>query len=93
MAAFEDGRYGEAIEWADRSLRDQPTHLPALRLKAAACGLLRKLAEAHEALRRLLELHPEYTVATFTTYGLRFMPPEVVALYAEGLRKAGLPEE
>jgi tetratricopeptide (TPR) repeat protein len=93
LAAFEEGQYEQAIEWADRCLREEPTYLAALRLKVAACGPLGKPAEAHEALMRLLELHPGYTVARFTAYASRFNTPEVVALYADGLRKAGLPEE
>ena len=92
LAALEDGQYEGAIEWLDRSLREQPTFLAALRGKVVACGLLGRSKEGHEALTRLLELHPGYTVASFTAYGSRFMVPEVVALFAEGLRKAGLPE-
>jgi adenylate cyclase len=93
LAALEDGQYEEAIEWLDRSLREQPTFLAALRGKVVACGLLGWSKEGHEALTRLLELHPGYTVTSFTAYGSRFLAPEAVALFAEGLRKAGLPEE
>jgi len=93
LAALEDGQYEEAIEWLDRSLREQPTFLAAVRGKVVACGLFGRSKEGHEALTRLLELHRGYTVASFTAYGSRFMVPEVVALFAEGLRKAGLSEE
>jgi adenylate cyclase len=93
FAAFEDGRYETAIEWADQSLREEGTFILALRLKVAACGLLRRSEEGRRALTRLLELHPGLTVASFMAYLSRFVAPEVVAVYAEGLRKAGLPEE
>jgi adenylate cyclase len=93
LAALEEGQYEEAIEWLDRSLREQPTFLAALRGKVVACGLLGRSEEGREALMRLLELHPGYTVARFTAYGSRFLAPEVVALIVDGLRKAGLPEE
>jgi adenylate cyclase len=35
LAAFEEGQYERAIEWADRSLREEPTYLAALRIKVA----------------------------------------------------------
>jgi adenylate cyclase len=92
LAAFEEGQYEEAIQWADLSLREEPTALPALRVKVAASSLLNKPAEAQQALRRMLELHSGLTVANYTAYALRFMAPEVVAAVADGLRQAGLPE-
>jgi hypothetical protein len=81
-----------AVEWADRSLREEGTFLVALRIKIAACGLLGKSTEGHQALARILEFQPGLTVASFRVYFSGFFAPEVVAVYAEGLRKAGLPE-
>ena len=88
LAAFADGRYAEAIEWPDRALHELPIFAAALRLKVAACGLLERPAEGQEALGRLLEFLPGYSVARFTAFA-RSLAPEVVALYAEGSRKAG----
>jgi len=93
MAALVDGRYEEAVDWADRSLREEGTFLVALRIKIAACGLLGKSADGHQALARILELQPGLTVASFRAYFSAFFAPEGVAVYAEGLRKAGLPVE
>src|SRR5262245_40936724 len=93
LAAFAAGRYEETIEWADRSLREEGTFLVALRVKLAACGLLERYEEGNRAVTRLLELHPGLTVAGLKVYLSRMLQPEVVALYVEGLRKAGLPEE
>ena len=93
LAAFADGQYEETIEWADRSLREEETFLVALRVKLAASGLLERSEEGRQALRRLLELHPGLTVGSLRAYLSRFLQPEVVARYAEGLRKARLPEE
>jgi adenylate cyclase len=93
LAAFEEGQYERAIEWADRSLRDEPTYLAALRIKVAACSLLGRPTEARLALTRMLELNPGLTTANYTAYALRFNAPEVVMAVAEGLRKAGLPVE
>jgi adenylate cyclase len=89
-AAFAEGRYEEAIEWADRALHELPIYATALPLKVAACGLLNRSAEGHEALRRLLEILPGYSVARFTALP-RSAAPEVRARLVEGLRKAGLP--
>jgi TolB-like protein/class 3 adenylate cyclase len=93
MAALEAGRYEEAVEWADRSLSEEETFLVSLRIKVAACGLLGKLAEGHRSLTQMLELQPGATVASFKAYFSGFFAPEVVALYAEGLRKSGMTEE
>jgi adenylate cyclase len=93
LAALVDGRYEEAIEWADRCMREEPTYLPAFSLRLVACGSLDRAAEAHETLGRLLELDPGYTVRSFEAIASRFFTPVVVALYTEGLRKAGVPEE
>jgi len=92
LAAFEEGQYERAIEWADRSLRDEPFYLAALRIKVAACSLLGRPTEAHLALTRMLELNPGLTTANYTAYALRFNAPEVVMAVAEGLRKGGSPK-
>jgi hypothetical protein len=41
----------------------------------------------------LLELQPDLTVAKFIACATPFIPPELTASYADGFRKAGLPEE
>ena len=92
-AALVDGRYEEAIEWADRCMREEPTYRPAYTVKVAACGALNKTAETKEAAARLVELQPGYTIRSYQASASRFVSPEVVVLVVEGLRKAGVPEE
>jgi len=41
----------------------------------------------------LLELYPGMTMAHFMKSASIYIQPEPLAIYVEGLRKAGLPEE
>ena len=83
------GRYDDALDWAERALREEPDYSGALRAKAVACAHLDRIEEAREAIRRLLQVQPWLTtVASF----LRVVPPQAQAMYTEGLRKAGVPE-
>ena len=86
-------QYEEGLEWVERSLRELPRYSTALRVKVVLCSHLDRIEEARDGVRRLLELQPGSTVAWFKAYAGTFFPPELVAEYAEGLRKAGLPEE
>jgi adenylate cyclase len=85
-------RYDEAIEALERALAQKPGSLVAMQVMAAACGRLGRLEDAHAWLARVREIVPGYTVAKFSGYLLRFVVPEAVAIQAEGLRLAGLPE-
>ena len=90
LAHLTAGRYGEAIEWADRSLAAQPDYRPALRVKTICCAYLGRIDEAHGWLSRLLELDPGLTIASYKA--AKLLPPDLQVRYLEGLRKAGLPE-
>ena len=46
-------RYGEAVEWADRSLYEQPRFAGAIRIKLVACAYLDRIEEARECLRQI----------------------------------------
>jgi adenylate cyclase len=89
------GRYEEAVEWADRALHEHPRFDPAMAAKVVSCAHLGRIDEAREWLKQRLELQPELTIAEWKTRGgaVKFASPEILALYADGLRKAGLPEE
>ena len=90
-AHFFAGRYDEASLWAERSLREQAGHTPPLRILAASSALMGRLEDAHAAIARLRQVEPE-----FRTSDLRdrvpLCRPQDVATFAEGLRRAGLPE-
>ncbi|MBV8121035.1 MAG: tetratricopeptide repeat protein, partial [Alphaproteobacteria bacterium] len=93
-AHFVGGRYQEAVEWADRALHERPNFDPAMAVKVVSCAHLGRIDEAREWLRRRLELQPGLTIAEWRARSaVKFASPEFLALYVDGLRKAGLPEE
>ena len=89
------GRYEEAIEWADRTLQAQPRYIIAMRLKLVCLAHLGRTEEARDWLARVLVLQPGLTVAAWkaSITTMSIFSPELLALYVEGLRKAGVPEE
>ncbi len=91
LAHLAAGRYEEGLYWAGERLRENGD-LWALRFKLCLCGHLGRLEGAGECLRRIRETMPEPTVASMMQGVSKGMAPEVFARFAEGLRKAGLPE-
>jgi len=92
-AHFAAGRHEEAMEWADRALHENPRMTAVVMVKAAACGHLGRLDEGRECVRRVCELRPGTTVAAIKRAWRRYLSPEFLAIFVDGLRKAGLPEE
>jgi adenylate cyclase len=87
-------RFEEAIVWVDRALRDQPRNASADRMKAIACAHLGRLQEARDCARSILELQPAFTISEWQRiYAAHMGSPETLAMFVDGLRKAGLPEE
>jgi TolB-like protein/class 3 adenylate cyclase len=87
------GQYAEAMGWADRSLHEMPHYTAGIRIKIALCACLGLIDEARHWLGRLLELQPDLTLTEMKVYAAKFLAPEVLEIYIEALRKAGLPEE
>jgi len=89
------GDYGEAMVWVDRSLREQPRYTVAVRMKVVLCAHLGRMEEAQDWLAQLLQLQPDLTIARYKAYaaGLFRRPPEILAIFVEGLRNAGLSED
>jgi len=87
-------RFAESIDWADRGLREQPRYASLYRAKAIACVHLDRMQEARECARSILELQPAFTISGWQrTYAAFLCSSETLAMWVEGLRKAGLPEE
>jgi tetratricopeptide (TPR) repeat protein len=86
-------RFEEAVEWADRSFDQEPRFTQVLRVKLVACAQLGRIDEARQCLRQVLELQPELTIARLQDYPGMSVTPEILALFSDGFRKAGLPEE
>ena len=87
------GRYEEALDWVEQTLHAEPGYMTALRTKAALCAHLDRIEDARAVLRQLLEVQPWHTIARSHRIDSRIYGPELAAMRAEGLRKAGLPEE
>jgi tetratricopeptide (TPR) repeat protein len=91
FAHFLASRYDEACEWANRALNEQPNYPAANRILAASNAFAGHLSEAHEAMARLRELDPSLRVSNLNeVFPLR--RSDDLAKFAEGLRKAGLPD-
>jgi tetratricopeptide (TPR) repeat protein len=90
FAHFLAGRFDEACKWAERALREEPNYVPAAAVTAAGHALAGRLEEAQRAMAHLRRVDPAVRVSTFTS--VIFRRPEHLALWKDGLRKAGLPE-
>jgi tetratricopeptide (TPR) repeat protein len=93
IAHLTAGRYEEAVDWADRTLREEPGYRVALFSKAVACAHLDRIEEARSALSQLIEAQPGFTIARYRAFWSRVFSPALLAIWLKGLRKAGLPEE
>jgi tetratricopeptide (TPR) repeat protein len=90
-AHFFARRYAEASSWAEAAVREKPTHLIATSMVAASGALAGRLSEAEKAMARLRQLDPALRITNLENLG-PCRRPEDFARWAEGLRKAGLPE-
>ena len=91
LAYFTLEQYEEALLWAARSLQERPNFLPTMRIVAASNAFMGRSEEARRTVTRLLEADPAMSISKLKSFapGSR---PEDLARYAEGLRRAGLPE-
>jgi tetratricopeptide (TPR) repeat protein len=97
MAYFYTDRYDEAIEFAQRTLRENPLSVPVMRRLITIYGLLDRKSEAREMIRRLHAVAPGLTISKVreymeTTSSRESHVGKAINLVCEGLRRAGLPE-
>jgi len=90
-AHFFLGHYDEAVLWAERALREQPTYLSPLRALAASHALAGRLIEAKKVMVRLRQLDPTLRISSLHEW-MPLCRPEDVTKISQGLRLAGLPE-
>jgi TolB-like protein/class 3 adenylate cyclase len=88
---FCSGRHEEAASWVKEELKISPNRLGALQMAIASNALAGRMAEAHEALQKLLSLQPKFSISEFLR-GTPWHVPVDRARMVEGLRLAGLPE-
>ncbi len=77
--------------WAQKALREKPDYLSAIRVAAASSALSGRPEDARQAMERLRQMDPALRVSNLKDR-IPLRRPEDFARYAEGLRKAGLPE-
>ena len=90
MAAYMARQFQLALDWANRSVAENPDYIGGLRVLAAACGQLGRTKKANSTVAKILTLDPTLTCDA-TTRQLPFRSPGEADLYAQGLRVAGLP--
>jgi TolB-like protein/tetratricopeptide (TPR) repeat protein len=90
-AHFLASRYDEASSWAEKSMRDNPTFVLSICISAASNALAERLEPAQRSIRRALELNPDLRASNLRDLA-PFRRAEDLAMFANGLQKAGLPE-
>jgi TolB-like protein len=88
---FFAGRYDDAASWAAKALRENLTYPGPARAAAASNALAGNLEAAQQAMARVRQLDPNLHLSNLNER-VPFCRPEDLARYADGLRKAGLPE-
>ena len=91
-AFFSLGRHEEALSWVEKALLERPGYLPAARMIVASAAL----AEVPERPETSVARFAPAPAPTLRISNLRdqipYRRPEDLAKFADGLRKAGLPE-
>jgi len=85
------GRFDDAASLAEQAYRQLPSFLMVVSVIAASHALAGRSDEAARAMNHLRELDPTLRVSSLQDW-LRIRRPEDLATFADGLRKAGLPE-
>ena len=84
-------RFDAASSWADKASRDLPSFLLAVGVAAASHALAGRIEESRRAMDHLRKLDPGLRIANLRDW-LPIQRAEDLATFADGLRKAGLPE-
>jgi adenylate cyclase len=90
IAQFVAGRFEESAVAANRSVQANPRFSPPYWMRAAALANLGRIDEAKTVAQRLLEVQPQFTIASITS--APFANPEILAALGHALRRVGLPE-
>jgi len=90
-ALFSLGRHEEALSWAEKALWERPGYLPAARIIVASAVLAGVPERPETSVARLRQLEPTLRISNLRDQ-IPYRRPEDLARFADGLRKAGLPE-
>jgi TolB-like protein len=91
MAHLFAGRIDEASSWAEKAYLGLPSFLLVTAIVAASHALAGRIDEARSAMARLREQDPALRISGLKDW-LSIHRPQDLAVFADGLRKAGLPE-
>ena len=90
-AHFFLGRNAESAAWARKAIQQNPIYSPPYRFLAASSENLGLHEQAREAVRRLLELTPDFTLARYAL-DMPYQDTQQVERFLGVLRKAGVPD-
>ena len=90
-AHFSSGRYEDALSWVEKALRERPGYLPAARMIVASAALAEVPERPETSVARLRELEPTLRISNLRNQ-IPYRRPGDLARFADGLRKAALPE-
>jgi TolB-like protein len=85
------GRFDTASSWAEKAFRDLPSFLMVVSIIAASHALAGRTDEGRRAMEHLRRLDPALRISNLRDW-LPIHRPEDLSTFADGLRKAGLPE-
>jgi tetratricopeptide (TPR) repeat protein len=85
------GRYDDASSHAEQALSENPSSHQALRICAMGHALAGRTERAQQIMNRLRQIDPALRIANLR-HLTPLRRPDDMARYAEGMRKAGLPE-
>jgi TolB-like protein len=85
------GRFDVAASWAEKSVRQLPDFLIPAGIIAASHALAGRQSEAERAINHLRQLDPTLRVSNLREW-LPIHRDDHLATFAEGLRRAGLPD-
>ena len=85
------GRFESASSWAEKAYRDLPSFLLVVAIIAASHALAGRTNDAQRAMQHVRQLDPALRISNLEDW-IPIRRPEHLAMLAEGLRRAGLPE-
>lgn len=91
MAHLLEGRFDIASSWAEKAFRHLPSFLMVVGVVAASHALAGRQDEAQRAMNHLRQLDPTLRLCNLADW-LPLRRPKDLATFADGLRKAGLPD-
>ena len=85
------GHFDEAASWATKAYRGQTGFLMVIAILAATHALAGESVEAERAMQQLRQLSPDLRISNLRGW-LPLRRAQDLTMFADGLRKAGLPE-